>query len=193
MSPQIVQHTGDSELPKCMRCCSDSQEDSIIAPSVGSGLLVPEAGEYSPCRLVIVSPAFRQSSSLSHSNATFAASASLHPWAKPNCVKMARAAVVPKFSIRYLRCMPIATASSSSARCPAKRSVGPTESNSNRLLWLRSSIRMRTETFGSRQIHPTLSMGGCTFGLGKHRARTVIVSASRKRTNVEEIPSAPDC
>ena len=76
-------------------------------------------------------PARRQSSSLSHLNSACIASAMRQPWAKPNWVSTVRAAVRPKFSTRYLRSSPIATASRSSARCPAKRITPPSGSSSS--------------------------------------------------------------
>src|SRR2546428_681760 len=69
------------------------------------------------------------------------------PCAKPNCVSTVRAAVSPKFSTRYFRRRPIATASSRSARCPAKRIAPPSGSSSSSSLWCRSSARMAGVSF----------------------------------------------
>ena len=87
-------------------------------------------------------PARCQSSSLFQLNSAFIASAMRQPCAKPNWVNTVRAAVRPKFSTRYLRSRPIATASSSSARCPAKRITPPSGSSSSSSLWSRSSARI---------------------------------------------------
>ena len=58
-------------------------------------------------------------------NSACIASAMRQPWAKPNWVSTVRAAVRPKFSTRYLRSSPIATASSEQRALPGEADHAP--------------------------------------------------------------------
>ena len=109
----MVQHTGDvgaAEVQEVLLRLVGGERAS--APSLERASSLPGSTRKSPSRVWMRVPARRQSSSLSHLNSACMASAMRQPWAKPNWVSTVRAAVRPKFSTRYFRSSPIATASS---------------------------------------------------------------------------------